>query len=163
MSVAVFSFQAALVSSQMAGAQGLSISADRISLHLGKVKSASRPGTATAALLAMRDVPVPRHGLRASLMGIQLRTSTAWQPMASRQDADAGNGLKVRPVWSILALPVPFCTKSIEGYISFKWASAVDQVISLQERQSHTMPQCLALFWNQLLSRNTCAGRLQAV
>lgn len=94
-SVAVFSFQAALVSSRSAFAQGVSLSVDRISLHLGPVKSASRPGTVTAALLALRDVPVPRQGFRASLGGIQLAVATTWAPQESRQEARLAEGLKV--------------------------------------------------------------------
>ena len=94
-SLAVFSVQAAVVSSTAANAQGLALSIDRISLHLGSVKSASRPGSTTAALFALRDVPVPRRGLRVSLAGIQLGVATAWVPRMSREGTDLSIELKV--------------------------------------------------------------------
>ena len=94
-SLAVFSFEAAALSSTAATAQAVSVSVDRISLHLGAVKSASRPGSVTAALLALRDVPVPRRGFRASLGGIELGVATSWVPQPFREESQPSEGIKV--------------------------------------------------------------------
>lgn len=94
-SLAVFSFQAAALSTTAATAQAVSLSVDRISLHLGAVKSASRPGSVTSALLALRNVPVPRRGFRASLGAMQLGVATLWLPQASREGTEPSGGIKV--------------------------------------------------------------------
>ena len=94
-SLAVFSFEAAVLSSTAATAQAVSLAVDRISLHLGAVKCASRPGSVTAALLALRDVPIPRHGLRASLGGMEVGVATSWVLRPFREESQPSEGIEV--------------------------------------------------------------------
>lgn len=95
-SVAIFSASFAAVSSLGPAAAGVSLSVNRISVHLGSIKVAARPGNVTAALLAMRLVPVPRRGLRLSLGGIQLAVAEAWAPHSSTADRNTVEGIEVR-------------------------------------------------------------------
>ncbi len=95
-SLTVLSLEATLLSSTAPIAQAVLLSVDRISLHLGAVKSASRPGSITAALFALRDVPLPPRGLRASLGGMQIGVAAARVVRPPEERIEPSDGIQVQ-------------------------------------------------------------------
>ena len=94
-SFSVLSLHCAALSASGPIAEAVAVSVSRTSAHLGRVKPASRPGSTTASLYALRDVPVAGHGLRLALAGVQASVATKWAPAAARMESGLPAGLEV--------------------------------------------------------------------
>lgn len=76
-------------------AEGLSIAVERISAHLGTVKSNARPGSVSAALQTLGSHDAISKGLRVAVLGVKMGTAIKWTHKKQRLAGGLPAGVKV--------------------------------------------------------------------
>ncbi len=91
----IMSLQLVALSAASLSAEAAALCVERCSVHLGTFRPTARAGSLAAELFAMQRQPLPKHGLRLTVVGARLGVAQQWQQAASRcgsEDslADAG-------------------------------------------------------------------------